>query len=108
MSNHVEQRIANRCVTKALVDKVRAKVFLSVATAAGRVDETGYTYNDWFEFEQENKGKIIPELLHGVFYYVVNEDLWDALKRFENPTIDFNRLQIFIAYLVKQHAEDLF
>ena len=106
--DHVEAQIAERYVTKALVDKVRAKVLLSVAESFGRVDETGYTDDDWFEFEQKNKGKIIPELLHRVFYDVVKEDLWDAVKRHKNPTINFKTLQSFVTYNIKQHAEDLF
>jgi hypothetical protein len=106
--DHVEAKIAERYVTKALVDKVRAKVFLSTVANVVTISTSGPTDEDRKELEQKNRGKIIPELLHRVFYDVVNEDMWDAVKRHKNPTIDFKKLQSFITYNVKQHAEDLF
>lgn len=123
--DHVEAKIAERYVTKALVDKVRAMIVLAEANkengqvpimmlpdgcAVLNYDIEDYDKDepDWQEWEQKNRGKIIPELLHRVFYDVVNEDMWDAVKRHKNPTIDFKKLQSFVTYNVKQHAEDLF
>jgi hypothetical protein len=125
--DHVEQQIAERYVTKALVDKVRAKIIIDISNKDPKKPEVlvanldgtplqkeylpeDYDQEepDWKEWEQKNRGKVIPQLLHRVFYDVVNEDLWDALKRFKNPRIDFKRLQSFITKQVKELAEDLF
>lgn len=108
--DHVEAKIAERYVTKALVDKVRAAVVrnAALATEEGRLFLDQGATEDWKGFEEKNRGKIIPELLHRVFYDVVNEDMWDAVKRHKNPTINFKTLQSFVTYNIKQHAEDLF
>lgn len=126
--DHIEMLIADRYVTKALVDKVRAKIVLEAANkedqivvpifCEGELDTpTVDAYQaedydreepDWIEWEQKNRGKIIPQLLGTVFYDVVREDLWDAIKRHKNPRIDFKRLQSFCTQRVKELAKDLF
>lgn len=69
----IEDAIAAQFVTKSLVDKVHAKI----------INE-----------KQEWSSRDIPRLLNTVFYDVVKEDMWEIIKEFKNPTIDF-------AYLLK-------
>lgn len=37
--------------------------------------------------------KMIPRLLGTVYYCLITEELWDLLKAFKNPTVDFKLLQ---------------
>lgn len=82
----VEQEIAKEFVTKALVEKEHAKI----------EQESGWS------------SKSIPRLLNTVFYCVVNEELWNAIKKHKNPTINFKTLQYFVFAEVKAKKPELF
>jgi RNA ligase len=76
----VEVDIAARFVTLALCEKVQAKI----------VAETG----SW-------SSKYAIRLLSTVYYDIVREDIWEILKAFKNPTIDFKALQQAVFAQVK-------
>lgn len=83
----VEEAIVNRYVTKELVDKEFAKIV------------------------NANEGwssKYIPRLLNTVYHCLVVEDLWDALKHFKRPTINFKLLATFTTNKVKELKSELF
>lgn len=80
----VEEEIAEKYVTQALVDKTYAKI------------ETKYGLFD---------GKNIPELLNTIFYDVVNEEMWQILKEHKNPTINFRTLQSLVYKEVKSKSK---
>lgn len=82
----VEEEIATKFVTAALVDKEFAKI----ETADG-----------W-------SSKFIPRLLNTVYYSVVKEEAWEFVKEHKNPTIDFKRLQYFVFNEVKKKKAELF
>jgi hypothetical protein len=82
----IEEEIAAKFVTSALVDKEFAKI--------ESVD--GWT------------SKMIPRLLNTVYYSVVKEEAWEFVKEHKNPTIDFKRLQHFVFNEVKQKKPMLF
>jgi hypothetical protein len=83
-SKQVESLIVDEFVTPALIDKERAKL-------------------------QDCERKVlIPRLLGTVFYCLVSEEIWSALKKHKFPTVDFHRLQQLTILKVKAHAEDLF
>lgn len=82
----VEESIAETFVTKALVEKVFAKID----------NDGGWT------------SKRIPQLLNTVYYDVVREDAWNFVKAHKNPTINFGTLQFFVFYNVKKHKAELF
>jgi hypothetical protein len=83
----VEKLIADTAVTKALVDKERAKI----------------------EQHTTDRKVIIPRLLETVFYCLVTEELWDALKKHgKNSTVNFKVLRSHCIMKIKEHAEDLF
>lgn len=86
MKPPVEQDIVETFVTKALVDKVYAKIN----------SETGFT------------SRQIPQLLNTVFYDLVREDCWTFVKKHKNPNINFNTLQHLTYGRVKQLRSDLF
>jgi hypothetical protein len=79
----VEEAIASKYVTEALCAKVKAKIML---------DNGG-------EFISKN----IPRLLNTVYYDVLNEDTWQFVKEFKNPTINFKTLQHFVFCKVKDY-----
>ena len=82
----VELKIAEKFVTKALVEKTHAKI----------QNESGWS------------SKAIPRLLHTVYYDVVHEDMWQILKLHRNPTIDFGRLQALVYAQAKVCMPELF
>jgi len=77
----VEDAIAEKYVTKALCDKVWAKI--------------ENKYGGW-------SGKNIPELLNTVYHDVVSEEAWNFVTDMKNPTVNFSTLQRFVYAKVKQ------
>lgn len=83
----IEAEIADKFVTKALCEKVHAKI----------VNETG----DW-------QSKYIPRLLHTVYYDVIKEESWEIVKEFKQPIINYKTLQHVVYGKVKEHLPKLF
>lgn len=82
----IEEEIAVRFVTSALVDKEFSKIEVA----------DGWT------------SRQIPRLLNTVYYSVVKEEAWEFVKEHKNPVIDFKRLQHFVFSQVKQRKPELF
>jgi hypothetical protein len=83
----VEEKIAAKYVTQALVDKVHAKI----------VNEMG----GW-------SSKYIPRLIHTVYYDLVTEETWNFVKEFKNPKIDFKVLSHYVTAKIKELKKELF
>jgi len=83
----VERDIAEEFITQHLVDKVFAKIEL---------DSDGWT------------GQCIPRLLQTVYYDFINEELWTALKKYKNPTINFGKLMHSCYAQTKELRKDVF
>lgn len=82
----VEEEIANKYVTKSLIEKEFAKI----------ENENGWS------------SKFIPRLLNTVFYCLVKEEGWNFVKDFKNPTVDFKRLHYFTINRIKEVMPNLF
>lgn len=82
----VEEEIANKFVTKALCEKVFAKI----------ENESGWS------------SKFIPRLFNTVYYDLVKEDCWEFVKDNKNPTINFATLQHITFKKVKEHLPHVF
>lgn len=82
----IEQEIAEKFITKSLVEKEFAKINA----------EAGWS------------SKFIPRLLSIVFYCLVKEESWNFIKEFKNPTIDFKRLSFFTNNRIKELMPELF
>jgi hypothetical protein len=83
----VEQEIVDTYVGKHLVDKVYAKIV------------------------NENEGwssRHISRLLQTVFYDLINEEIWDAVKKLKNPTINFKTLNTITILKIKELRPELF
>lgn len=99
----VEAAIAEEFCTHSLVAKERSKIRLTL----GDTPDECFPVSDR-EIEEEHRSKIIPRLLQTCYHCVVGEELWAALKKYKDPTINFKRLRQFVVAEVKKHAADLF
>jgi hypothetical protein len=82
----IEEEIVNKFVTSVLIDKELAKI----------ENETGWS------------SKYIPKLLNTIYYCLVKEEIWDIVKDFKFPTIDFKRLNYFTTIKIKEIKPNLF
>lgn len=87
MKKIVEEEIINQYITKHLVDKV--------------VDKIVVVEDGW-------KSEFIPRLLSTVFYDLIREEMWDILKKFKSPKIDFKTLRHLVVNKVKELRPELF
>jgi hypothetical protein len=83
----VEQKLVDEYVTEHLVTKTYAKI----------VNEC----QGW-------NSKYIPRLLSTVYHDFVTEELWNAIKKHKNPTIDFKRLNQLTVLKIKELKPELF
>lgn len=83
----LEEKIAEEYVTRHLVEKVFAKISLE---------------NDGWN------SKLIGQLLGVVWYDLINEEIWDILKKNKNPKIDFKALNRFTILRIKKLKPELF
>lgn len=86
----VEQFIIDEFVTQHLVEKEFAKI----------LNEVG----EWHP-------KLINRLFHTVYYCVITEELdgatmWNIMKRFKNPTINFNSVKIMSGQKIREIMGD--
>lgn len=83
----VEEEIVDKFVTSAFVEKEFAKI----------VNENG----GW-------SSKMIPRLLSSVYHELICEEMWNVLKEFKNPTINFRALNNFTITKIKQVKPEIF
>ena len=108
----VEAAIAEEFVTQALVEKTRAKIIIELLNEAQ--EEGIYTSEDIMKMtvhkriEEHYRGKIIPRLLGTVFYELINEEIWAALKKHKFPVVDFKKLRSHSIVYTKKYAKELF
>jgi hypothetical protein len=83
----VEEKIVDKFVTQAMIDKVVAKI---------TNDNDGWS------------SKNIPQLINTVFYDLVKEETWEFVKAHKNPTINFKTLSHYTTAKVKELRKDIF
>lgn len=83
----VEDDIVDKFVTGAFVEKELSKI----------VNE-----NDGWS------SKMIPRLLSSVYHELICEEMWNILKTFKNPTINFRVLNNFTIAKIKQIKPEIF
>jgi hypothetical protein len=84
----IEDSIVNKFVDQTLVDKTFSKI--------------ASENNGLFE------NKHIPQLLGRVWYDLITEDMFEILKVFKRPIIDFNKLEKLTISKIKQLRKDIF
>lgn len=87
MKQTIERSICDQYVSSHLVEKVYAKI----------VNEM----SGW-------NSRHIPRLLSTVFYDLVNEELWNVVKKMKNPTVDFKALNQLTILKIKELKPELF
>lgn len=85
----LEEKIVAEYVDEHLIGKVVAKIQLDNGDGI---------------FENRD----IPRLLQTVFYDLINEELWNIIKKHKNPKIDFAYLQRLTISKVKETRKDIF
>jgi len=83
----VEKDITDIYCNRTLTEKTIAKIT---------------TENDGWE------SRYIPQLLGRVYHDIIAEEMWDILKKFKSPTINFRTLQYLINNKVKELHPEIF
>lgn len=83
----IEGKIVDEYVTEAFVDKEYSKI----------VNEE----NGW-------QSKFIPRLLNTVYHCLITEEMWNIVKQYKNPKIDFKLLQNLCTQKIKTVKSELF
>jgi len=89
LTDDVEIKIVEQYITRSLIDKELSKILLA---------------NEVTEFDH----KFIPRLLTTVYYCLITDDLYEAIKKYKFPVIDFKRLDHLVKYKIKELAPELF
>lgn len=83
----VEEKIVEEFVTHHLIDKVLAKI---------KLEKDGWL------------SQYIPMLLGMVFYDLVREEIWQIIKKYKNPSINFKMLNSLTILQIKKLKPELF
>jgi hypothetical protein len=83
----VEQDIINKYITQHFVDKTFAKI----------VNENEV----W-------NSKYIPRLFSTIYHDLINEEIWDIVKKMKQPTINFKTLHILMVQEIKRLKPEIF
>ncbi len=83
----IEEKIINKFVTEDFVRKEYSKIVLD--------------NNGW-------QSKLIPMLLSKIFYTLITEEIWNILKEFKNPRIDFKTLNYLTVNRIKTVLKEIF
>jgi hypothetical protein len=114
----VEAAIAEEFVTQFLVKKTLSKILcdLTEEDIAAGIEELLPEGNDFYNkaaarevrVRERHRAQVIPRLLGTVFFELVNEEIWMALKKHKFPVVDFRRLRSHSILWTKKYAADLF
>ena len=86
-SRMVEEAIVEEFCTPALIDKEYAKIV---------TEKEGW------------RSEYIPMLLGKVYYELVNEEIWNAVKKLKQPTVNFKTLNMLTINKIKRVKSDMF
>lgn len=81
INGNIESDIIEKYLTPELIQKEQAKI----------VADVGYSFEP----------KLIPRLLQTVWHVFISEELFDAVKKFHNPTINFKILNLLVNAKIK-------
>lgn len=84
----LEIKITNEFVTEGRLSKIREKIMTE--------KETGW------------QSKYIPEYLGRVWFELIQDELWNILKKYKNPRIDFRNLSRCVILKIKELDKETF
>ena len=96
-----EERIVNKSLTSALVDKTIAKILNDEWEEAGNPFMNGGKGPNW-------RSEYIPQLLNRVFHDIIKEELWDAWKDIGFETINGKTLKALTIRKIKELKPEMF
>jgi len=94
----IEDKIVENYITMARVEKICSKlknelcIYKSENKPCPKVDMCNNCVNSGTEVYNLS-GKDIPRIIEQVFYDVIQEDIWDIIKKYKLPIIDFKKLR---------------
>jgi hypothetical protein len=83
----VEEKIVDDYCTTAFIEKEYAKI----------INEK----DGW-------KSQYIPMLLGKVFHELITEEIWNIIKQYKNPKIDFKTLNVLVIQKIKEVKKEIF
>lgn len=83
----IEQKIIDNFCTEALIEKTYSKIV---------TEEDGW------------KSRYIPRLFSTVYHDIIVEEMWNVIKKYKDPIINFRTLKSMIIMKVKQIKPELF
>ena len=87
MADFIEQKFIDNYCTLSFIEKTFEKI--------------KNKNNGW-------SSKMIPELFGVVYYDLINEEIWNFIKKHKNPKIDFSKVYYFTIQKIKEIKKDLF
>ena len=84
----IEQTIVDEYITPSLIEKEYSKI----------VNENN---GEW-------SSKMIPRLLSVVYYSLITEEMWNVLKKFKMPNINFKTLNSLTINKIKSTKSEIF
>lgn len=84
----IEHKIVSNFCTQAFIEKEYQKLLNEVN-------------GEW-------NSKMIPRLLNHIYHTFVVEEIWNIIKKYKYPTIDFKLLNILVVDKVKEYKKELF
>ncbi len=91
-----EERILDKCLTLALIEKTIAKMCCPVSGEDLAKPSLGWN------------SKMIPELFGRVYYDIIKEELFDALKEINYGNVNFKTLKAVMINRIKKLKPELF
>ena len=83
----IEESIVEEYITLAFVEKEYSKILN---------DNDGWN------------SRLIPQLLSNVFYELINEEMWNVIKKFKMPTVNFKTLNSLTVNKIKKVKPEIF
>ena len=80
LTNTIEEQAVETFLTDSVIQKVYSEIY------------TDHSF----------ESKDIPRLLNTVYHEFVTEEIWQIIKKFKNPVINFNRLKAYVFNKIKQ------
>lgn len=84
----LEEKIAQEYATGAFVEKEYDRFVKSIE-------------EDW-------NSRMIPRLLNTIWHTFVEEEIWNTIQKYKNPTIDFKLLKYFVTIEIKKGLPQIF
>ena len=98
---HAKVMGAPDCNGKAIIEEEIAEKYCTIAMIEKTFEKIKNDNDGW-------KSRYIPELLNRVYNDIIVEEIWNIIKEYKKPVINFKTLHYFIVGKVKEIKTELF